>query len=42
MDIFVEDDEDESLNTYEGYFRLMTQERIPFGDIFFIKVLFEE
>ena len=46
MDIFVkfedEDDEDESLNTYEGYFRLMTQEGIPFGDIFNIKVLIEE
>lgn len=27
---------------YEGYFRLMTQEGIPFGDIFNIKVLIEE
>ena len=37
-----EDDEDESLNAYEGYFRLMTQEGLPFGDIFNIKVLIEE
>ena len=37
-----EDEEDESLNVYEGYFRLMTQEGIPFGDIFNIKVFIEE
>ena len=46
MDIFVkfgdEDDEDKSLNTYEEYFRLKTQEGIPFGDIINIKVLIEE
>ena len=37
-----EEDEDESINVYEGYLRLMTQEGIPFGDIFNIKVLIEE
>lgn len=37
-----EEEEDESFNVYEGYFRLMTQEGIPFGDILNIKVLIEE
>ena len=36
-----EDDEEESLNAYEGNFRLMTKDGIPFGDIYNIKVLIE-
>ena len=40
-----EDDDDEEeivvLDSYEGYFRLMTEEGIPFGDILHIKLLIE-
>ena len=40
---FEDDDEDiiEVLDSYEGYFRLMTEEGIPFGDILHIKLLIE-
>ena len=39
-----EDDENEEddITEYEGYFRLMIQEGIPFGDILYIKLLMEE
>ena len=37
-----EEDEEDSLNSYEGCFRLMTKNGIPFGDIYNIKVLIEE
>ena len=39
-----EDDENEEddITEYEGYFRLMTQEAITFGDILYIKLLMEE
>lgn len=37
-----EEDEEESPDVYEGYFRLMTKDGIPFGDIFNIKVICEE
>ena len=36
------DDEDNELDYYEGYFRLMTRQGIPFGDILYIKVNIEE
>ena len=38
-----EDDDDEinQNNIYEGYFRLMTKEGIPFGDIFYIQIIIE-
>jgi hypothetical protein len=35
------EEEDEN-NEYEGYFRLMTKEGIPFGDILYIKIIIEE
>ena len=35
-------DEDSLENVYEGYFRLMTENGIPFGDIFYIKVIIYE
>ena len=40
---FEDDDEEEIevLDSYEGYFRLMTEEGIPFGDILHIKLLIE-
>ena len=38
----VEEDEDDLQDVYEGYFRLMTHEGIPFGDIFYIKVIIDE
>ena len=38
----VEEDEDDIKDVYEGYFRLMTHNGIPFGDIFYIKVLLDE
>ena len=37
-----EEFEENTLNMYEGYFRLMTVEGIPFGDIFYIKLILEE
>ena len=38
-----EEEEEENLsNVYEGYYRLFTKEGIPFGDIFYIKLLIEE
>lgn len=37
-----EDEEDNELDFYEGYFRLMTRQGIPFGDILYIKVIIEE
>lgn len=37
-----EEDEEELLDSYEGFFRLMTKDGIPFGDIYNIKVLIEE
>ena len=37
-----EEFEENTHNMYEGYFRLMTIEGIPFGDIFYIKLLIEE
>lgn len=40
---FDEDELEENINDiYEGYFRLMTIEGIPFGDIFYIKFKVEE
>jgi hypothetical protein len=46
LDVLIkfEDDENEEddITEYEGYFRLMTQEGIPFGDILYIKLLMEE
>ena len=40
---FDEDELEENINNiYEGYFRLMTIEGIPFGDIFYIKFIVEE
>lgn len=41
---FEDDDEEEEitpLDEYEGYFKLMTPEGIPFGDIFYLKVIIE-
>jgi hypothetical protein len=40
---FDEDELEENINNiYEGYFRLMTIEGVPFGDIFYIKFIVEE
>ena len=38
----VEEDEDDLKDFYEGYFRLMTHEGIPFGDILYIKVIIDD
>ena len=37
-----EDGDSEPMDLYEGYFRLMTQEGIPFGDILYIQVEIEQ
>ena len=34
-----EDDEDSSQDVYEGYYRLFTEEGIPFGDILYLQVI---
>lgn len=34
--------DDDILDAYDGYFRLMTRQGIPFGDIFYIKVIIDE
>ena len=41
---FEDETDDENfkpLEQYEGYFRLMTEEGIPFGDIFYLQVNIE-
>ena len=35
-------DEDDTLDVYEGYFRLFTDEGIPFGDILYLQVVIED
>ena len=46
MDVLItfdyENPNSDLLENYEGYYRLMTKEGIPFGDIFYIKVKIEE
>lgn len=46
LPIFIKFDDEEfennTQNIYEGYFRLMTIEGIPFGDILYIKLIIEE
>lgn len=37
-----DEDEEEDITEYEGYFRLVTKEGIPFGDILYIKLIMEE
>ena len=37
---FEDEDESEREDEYEGYFRLMTKQGIPFGDILYIRVIF--
>ena len=32
----------EPLKEYEGYFRLMTPEGVPFGDILYLKVIIRD
>ena len=34
-----DEDEDSSQDVYEGYYRLFTEEGIPFGDILYIQVI---
>ena len=41
--IFEEDeDDDDSQDIFEGYYRLFTEEGIPFGDILYLQVIIEE
>ena len=38
-----EDDDDESpQDVYEGYFRIFTEEGVPFGDILYLQVIADE
>ena len=39
---FKEDDDDDNQDLYEGYFRLFTDEGIPFGDILYLQLLIED
>ena len=36
------DDEDDNQDVYEGYFRLFTEEGVPFGDILYLQDVIEE
>ena len=43
LNVFMKFDEcDEIRDSYEGYFRLMTKEGLPFGDILYIRVMIEQ
>ena len=39
---FNNDDEDDNQDVYEGYFRLFTEEGVPFGDILYLQDVIEE
>ena len=39
---FNDEDEDENQDLYEGYYRLFTDEGIPFGDILYLQVYIED
>ena len=39
---FNDNDEDDTLDVYEGFFRLFTDEGIPFGDILYVQVVIED
>ena len=36
------DDSDDIKDSYEGYFRLMTKEGLPFGDILYVQIMIEK
>ena len=42
LTVFFNDDEDANQDVYEGYFRLFTDEGIPFGDVLFLQVVTED
>lgn len=42
LNVFMKFDDSNQKNLYEGYFRLMTKEGIPFGDILYIQVTIQE
>ncbi len=37
-----DDDEDDNQDVYEGYFRLFTEEGVPFGDILYLQDVIED
>ncbi len=39
---FNDNDEDDTLDVYEGFFRLFTDEGIPFGDVLYVQVVIED
>ncbi len=42
LTIFFKEDDDENQDLYEGYFRLFTEEGIPFGDVLYLQLLIED
>ena len=43
LNVFMKfDDSEEIKDSYEGYFRLITKEGLPFGDVLYIKVIIEK
>ena len=43
LNVFMKfDDSDDIKDSYEGYFRLMTKEGLPFGDILYVQVMIEK
>ncbi len=42
LTIYFNDDGDSNQDVYEGYFRLFTDEGIPFGDVIFLQVVTED
>ena len=39
---FNDEDEEDNQDVYEGYYRLFTDEGIPFGDILYLQVVVED
>ena len=39
---FNDEDEDDNQDVYEGYYRLFTDEGVPFGDILYLQVVIED
>ena len=42
LTVYFDDGEDSNQDVYEGYFRLFTDEGIPFGDVLFLQVVTED
>ena len=39
---FNDEDEDDNQDVYEGYYRLFTDEGVPFGDILYLQVVVDD